>query len=68
MMYTCTVNGNTYIVESAKNLFEDEAGYGCDCCSLCDTDDKDDEDVEEFELEFDLNDLSDVFPKTIQNV
>lgn len=64
MMYTCTVNGNTYIVESAKNLFEDEAECDCDDCSLCDTDDKDDEDVEEFELEFDLNDLSDVFPKT----
>lgn len=61
MMYTCTVNGNTYIVESAKNLFEDEAEYGCDYCSLCDTDDKD---VEELELEFDLDDLSDIFPKT----
>ena len=60
-MYTFTVNGNTYIIESAKNLFEDEAGYGCDGCSLCDTDDKD---VEELELEFDLDDLSDIFPKT----
>lgn len=63
-MYTFTVNGNTYIIESAKNLFEDEAGYGCDGCSLCDTDDKDDEDVEGLELEFDLDDSSDVFPKT----
>lgn len=63
-MYTFTVNGNTYIVESAKNLFENEAGYCCDDCSLCDTDDKDDEDVEELELEFDLDDLSDIFPKT----
>lgn len=61
MMHTFTVNGNTYIVESAKNLFENEAECDCDDCSLCDTND---EDVEELELEFDLDDLSDIFPKT----
>lgn len=64
IMHTFTVNGNTYIVESAKNLFENEAECDCDDCSLCDTNDEDVEDVEGLELEFDLDDSSDVFPKT----